>query len=140
MGLRDAVSLRLLAIGLAAGFVFAILDGLIHANPVAQRLYAVYRPIVRESVNAPIGLAFDLISGVVMAFLFVALSPALPGEWLAKGAAFGLMAWFFRVAMGTASQAVMFRISASCLAYSLFAGLAEMIALGLFYAALLKPR
>lgn len=111
--------------------VFAILDGLLNANPLAQRLYAVYRPIVRQSVNAPLGLLFDIISGVVLAALFVGLSPALPGGRLTKGLAFGLMVWFLRVAMGVAAQAVMFNVPGSALAYSLITGLVEMSILGL---------
>lgn len=134
------ISYRVPAVGLASGLVFAALDGLIHANALAQRLYAVYRPIARPSVNAPLGLIFDLVSGIVMAFLFVALAPALPGGWVTKGVAFGLLAWFFRVAMATASQAVMFRVPASTLLYGLLTGLAEMVALGLLYGAFLKPR
>ncbi|HTT65516.1 MAG TPA: hypothetical protein VMG35_26895 [Bryobacteraceae bacterium] len=134
------MSYRILLVGLAAGVAFAVLDGVINANPVAQRLYAVYLPIARESVNAPLGLTFDLISGIVMAFLFVTLAPALPGGWLSRGIAFGLIAWFFRVAMGSASQAVMFRVPAAALVYALVTGLAEMAALGVLYGALLKPR
>lgn len=127
-------------VGLGAGLLFAILDGLIHANPVAQRLYSVYRPIMRTSVNAPLGLLFDFVSGIVIAFLFVALSPALPEGWVAKGLAFALIAWFFRVAMGSASQIVMFQVPAAAVLYGLLTGLGEMIALGLLYAVLLKAR
>lgn len=127
-------------LGLAVGLVFALLDGVINANPLAQRLYAVYRPITRESVNATLGLTFDLVSGIVMAFLFVALTPALPAGWVKRGIAFGLLAWFFRVAMGSASQAVMFQVPASALLYALLTGLAEMIALGLLYGRLLTHR
>ncbi|MBZ5593225.1 MAG: hypothetical protein LAP39_13370 [Acidobacteriia bacterium] len=125
------ISLRVLAVGVGVGVVFAILDGLLNANPLAQRLYAVYRPIVRQSVNAPLGLLFDIISGVVLAALFVGLSPALPGGRLTKGLAFGLMVWFLRVAMGVAAQAVMFNVPGSALAYSLITGLVEMSILGL---------
>ena len=134
------ISYRILAVGMAAGLMFAVMDGLVNANPMALRLYAVYQPIARESVNAPLGLTFDFVSGIVMALLFVALTPALPGGWSHAGIAFGLIAWFFRVAMGSASQAVMFRIPASTLLYALLTGLAEMIALGLLYGALLKPQ
>jgi len=100
----------------------------------------VYRPIARESVNAPLGLTFDLVSGIVMAILFVALTPALPGGWVHRGIAFGLIAWFFRVAMGSASQAVMFRVPASALFYALLTGLAEMIAPGLALRRVLKAQ
>ena len=123
-------SYRLPIAGLAVGLLFAIMDGLINANPVGQRLYSVYMPIARKSVNAPLGLAFDLVSGIVMAFLFVALTPSLPGGWVTKGITFGLIAWFFRVAMGSASQFVMFQVPASAVLYGLLTGLAEMIALG----------
>jgi hypothetical protein len=66
-------------VGMAAGFLCAVLDGLLHANPVAQRLYAAYQPIACDSVNPPLGVAFDLISGIVMTALFVPLAPAIPG-------------------------------------------------------------
>lgn len=118
--------------------VFAILDGLLNANPVAQRVYAAYRPIARQSVNAPLGFSFDIISGVVMAALFVVLMPALPGGSVAKGLAFGLMVWFFRVAMGVAGQAVMFNIPGSALAYTLVTGLVEMSILGVLYGIALR--
>ncbi len=127
-------------VGLAAGMAFAGLDALINANPLAQRLYAPYRPIMRDSVNAGLGVTLDLLFGLSMAILFVALTPALPGNWLAKGLAFGLMAWFFRVAMSAASQLVMFRIPISAALYTVATGLAEMLLLGLLYAVLLKPR
>ena len=140
MEIQNVISWRSLAVGLAAGLIFAVMDGLLNANPAAQRLYAVYRTIARESVNAALGLTFDLASGIVMAFLFVALAPALPGGWAHRGMAFGLIAWFFRVAMGVASQAVMFRVPGAALLYMLLTGLAEMVALGLFYGALLGPK
>ena len=125
-------------IGVGAGVVFAILDGLLNANPVAQRVYAAYRPIARESVNAPLGLAFDILSGIVMAFMFVRLMPSLPGGPVARGLSFGLMVWFLRVAMGVAAQAVMFNIPGSSLAYTLVAGLVEMSVLGSLYGLALR--
>ena len=138
MSIRDAISFRLVAVGIGAGLLFAIMDGLINANPIARRLYAVFKPIARESVNAPLGLIFDLVSGVVMAFVFVALATSLPGGWVSKGIAFGLLAWFFRVAMAAASQIIVFRVPTSALLYALLTGMVEMIALGEFYSRLLK--
>ncbi len=131
---------RVLLIGAAAGVAFAFLDGILNANPLAQRLYAAYRPIARSSINIPAGLAIDLVAGIVMAFLFVRLLPVLPGGPIARGLAFGLLAWFFRVAMGVASQAVMFNVPGAMLVYSLFAGLVEMCALGLLYGLTLRPK
>lgn len=136
--MQDLSLWRLLAVGLAAGMLFAIGDALLNANPLAQHLYAIYRPLSRQSVNAPLGLVFDLISGVVMALLFAELRPVLPGGVFAKGAAFGVMAWFFRAAMGAASQVVMLRIPLATVAYGLAAGLLEMVALGWWYGAWLR--
>jgi len=133
------ISPRVFVVGVGVGVVFAILDGLLNANPLAQRVYAAYRPIARQSVNAPLGLAFDIVSGVVMAVLFVVLTPVLPGGPVAKGLAFGVMVWFLRVAMGVAAQAVMFNIPGPALAYALLAGLVEMAMLGSLYGIALRP-
>ena len=138
MGIQSVSPIRVVFIGLIAGLLFAVADALINANPLAQDLYDVYRPIARSSINAPLGLAFDLISGIVMSFLFVVLRSALPGGVVTKGMAFGAIAWFFRVAMGSAAQLVMFRMTAPALLYGLFTGLAEMLILGIFYGVLLK--
>ena len=34
-----------------SGVLFGVLDGLINANPFAQRLYEVYKPIAKTSLN-----------------------------------------------------------------------------------------
>ena len=113
------------------GLAFATLDGVLNANPIAQRLYAAYKPILRESVNAPLGVALDLFFGITLTMLFVLLSPALPGGRVMKGATFGMLAWFFRVAMGVGAQLVMFKIPPLTLLYSLATGAIEMVALGM---------
>ena len=140
MSIHGLSVLRIASVGVIGGLVFAMADALLNANPLAQRLYDVYRPIARESVNAPLGLTFDLVSGLVMGVMFVLLAPALPGGSLTKGIAFGLIAWFFRVAMQSASQLVMFRISGAAVVYGLSSGLAEMLLLGALYALLLPAR
>lgn len=133
-------ALRIIWVGLLAGVLFIILDALINANPLAQRFYEAYRPIMRASINAPLGVVLDLLSGIVMAAIFALLLPALPVHWATRGLAFGLIAWVFRCAMTSASQIVMFQIPPGTIIYSLTGGLFEMIALALFYALLLKPR
>jgi len=122
---------RVLIVGVAVGLAFATLDGLLNANPIAQRLYAAYKPVLRESVNAPLGILLDLLFGIVMAVLLVWLAPVLPGGRVIKGATFGIFAWFFRVAMGVAAQLVMFRIPPIALLYSLATGALEMVVLGM---------
>jgi hypothetical protein len=126
-------------IGLAGGVLFGIMDALINANPLARRLMAAYQPITRTEFNAPAGIAADLVYGVVMAFLFVLLAPALPGQsGPLKGLVFGLIAWFFRVLMSAVSHGLMFKLPAATLAYSLLAGLAEMLIIGLFFGLTLR--
>ena len=134
------MTITYLIIGLASGVLFGVLDGVIHANPLAQKLMAVYQPIARTSVNAIAGILIDLTFGFVMAGLFVILYAGLPGATgLLKGISFALIAWFFRVVMYAASQWVMFNVPAQALLYSVGAGLGEMLILGVFYGLTLKP-
>lgn len=131
---------RYIIVSVVSGFLFGILDAAINANSVAQRLYEVYRPIARTSLNPLAGLAIDLVFGFVMAAVFLLLYNSLPGETgLVKGVSFAFLAWFFRVVMATASQWAMFTVPAETLLYSLVAGLGEMLILGLFYGLTLKP-
>ena len=58
---------------------------------------------------------------------------------LVKGLSFGLLVWFFRVAMQAASQWMMFTIPVNTVLYSLTAGLTEMLVLGVLYGLTLKP-
>lgn len=131
--------MRFILVGLGSGILFGVMDGLINANPLAQKLYKVYQPIARKSISVPTGVAIDLIFGLAMAGIFLLLRKALPGEsWIVKGLAFGLMAWFFRAAMQAASQWVMFDVPAGTLLYTAACGLAEMLILGLLYGLTLR--
>jgi hypothetical protein len=116
------------------------MDGLINANPLAQRLYEVFRPIAKTSVNVPAGLVIDLVYGFVMAGVFVLLYQSLPGEaGVVKGVSFALLVWFFRVVMYVATQWMTLNVPAGALAYTLVAGLVEMLVLGVLYGLTLKP-
>jgi hypothetical protein len=127
-------------VGLGSGVLFGVMDGIINANPLGQRLYEVYRPIARTSINAPAGVVVDLLYGFVLAGLFLLLHKSLPGKsGSMKGLSFGLLAWFFRVLMNAASQWIMFRVSTETLAYTLLAGLGEMLILGVLYGLTLRP-
>ena len=133
--------LRYILVSAFAGVVFGVLDALINANPLAQRLYEVYKPIFRESVNAPLGITIDLAYGFIMAALFLLLYRSLPGSrGLWKGISFGLIAWFFRVVMSVMAGWVTQRVPATTLIYTLLTGLAEMLILGALYGLLLPAR
>jgi hypothetical protein len=122
-------------VGLAGGLLFAVLDFVLNVNPLAQRLNEPYRPIARRQMPLAAAVAIDLLSGLIMAGIFLLLRPAFPGgQVLGAAISFGLLAWFFRVLMSVLSQWVMFEIPAKTLLYAAAAGLVEMFALGLFYA------
>jgi len=123
-----------------SGILFGIMDGLINANPVAKRLYEVYKPIAKTSLNPLAGILIDLVFGFVMAGVFLLLYASLPGEsGMVKGVSFAILVWFFRVVMYTASQYVMFNVPVKALLYSLVTGLGEMLVLGLLYGLTLRP-
>ncbi len=132
--------IRYLIVSIVSGILFGILDGVINANPLAQRLYEVYKPIAKASINLPAGIVIDLVYGFVMAGVFLLLYKSLPGETgLVKGMSFAFLVWFFRVVMYTASQWVTFNVPVEALLYSLVAGLGEMLILGVLYGLTLKP-
>ena len=131
---------RYIVVSIVSGILFGILDGVINANPLAQRLYAVYRPIARRSINPIAGILIDLVYGFVMAGVFLLLYNSLPGATgPLKGVSFGVLAWFFRVLMHVASQWVIFNVPVKTLLYSLVTGLVEMLILGVLYGLTLKP-
>ena len=132
--------IRYFIVSIAGGILFGVLDGVINANPLAQRLYRVYQPIARPSIDPVAGILIDLVYGFVMAGVFLLLYTSLPGETgPVKGLSFALLVWFFRVVMYVASQWVMFNVPGEALLYSLVAGLGEMLILGVLYGVTLKP-
>ena len=132
--------IRYIIASIISGILFGVMDGLINANPLAQRLYEFFKPIAKTSVNIPVGILIDLVYGFVMAGIFVLLYKSLPGgTGLVKGISFALIIWFFRVVMSAASQWMMFNVPVNALIYGLFAGLGEMLILGIFYGLILRP-
>ena len=131
---------RYVIVSVVSGILFGVLDGLINANPMARRLYDVYKPIAKTSINPVAGIAIDLVYGFVMAGVFLVLYASLPGEaGIVKGISFALVGWFFRVVMYVATQWMMFNVPAATLVYTLIAGLGEMLILGILYGLALKP-
>jgi hypothetical protein len=127
----------LLAGGLG-GILFVILDGLIHANPLAVRLMAAYKPIARPSVNIIAGIAIDLAYGFILAALFLVLKPAIPAtNGLVKGLLFGAGVWFLRTVMSALSQWVTFAVPFPTIACLVVSGLCEMLALGIVFGLIL---
>jgi hypothetical protein len=127
-------------VSVISGILFGVLDGLINANPMAQRLYEVYKSIAKTAINPVAGMAIDIVYGFVMAGVFLVLYKSLPGEaGIVKGISFALVVWFFRVVMYVATQWMMFNVPVAALLYTLVAGLGEMLILGILYGLALKP-
>jgi hypothetical protein len=132
--------IRYIIVSIVSGILFGILDGVISANPLAQRLYAVFKPIARTSINPLAGIVIDLMYGFIMAGVFLLLYRSLPGgTGLVKGVSFAFLMWFFRVVMAAASQWVMFNVPLEASLYSIISGLGEMLILGVLYGLTLKP-
>jgi hypothetical protein len=131
---------RYVIVSISSGILFGILDGLINANPLAQKLYAVYKPIARTSINVPAGIVIDVAYGFIMAAVFLLIYQSLPGEYgIIKGIIFALIVWFFRVIMSTASAWIMFNVPLPTILYTLTTGFVEMLILGILYGLTLKP-
>lgn len=121
-------------VSLISGVLFGILDGLINANPFAVKLFEAYKPIAKTSANFVAGILIDLAYGFIMAGIFLVLYPGLPGATgLVKGLSFGLIAWFFRVAMYVVTQWMMFKVPVKTLGYILLTGLGELLIIGFIY-------
>ena len=131
---------RFLLVGVGAGILFAFMDAVLNANPLAQRLNAVYKPVMKEKVDAVAGTLVDLIYGLVLGSIFLILYDALTGSTpFIKGISYGIILWFFRVVMNVASEWVTRKVPTELLLYNLVVGLAEMLILGILYGLTLNP-
>lgn len=132
--------IRFIFVCLGNGLIFGLLDGVINANPWAQKLLEVYKPIARTAVNVPAGIIIDIVYGFAMGLIFLLLYKALPGSTgLIKGIVFALIIWFFRVFMSTMTTWMMFEVPVTALFYLALTGLMEMMIIGIVYGAFLKP-
>ncbi|MBN1983427.1 MAG: hypothetical protein JW795_17960 [Chitinivibrionales bacterium] len=121
------------------GILFGILDGVIQGNPIAQRLFEVYQPIAKSSINVFAGMMIDLFYGFALGFLFLVLFKSLPGSTgIMKGISFGIMLWFLRVFMSVLSSWMMFTVPMKTLFYSAFGGFVEMMIIGIAYGFFVK--
>ncbi len=132
--------LNIIVVSVLGGILFAILDGVINANPLAQNMNAVFQPLARKSLNLLTGIVIDLIYGFVVAGVFLLLYKSLPGNsGVIKGLCLGILIWFFRVVMSGISQWIMYVVPIKTIVYSILAGLGELLILGVFYGQFLKP-
>ena len=131
---------RYIIVSIGSGVLFGLMDGVMNANPLARRLYKVFEPIARKSLNLGAGIAIDLAYGFALAGVFLLLYQSLPFDaGVLKGLVFGSVVWFMRVVMQVATQWMMLKVPGTTLLYTLVCGLAEMLVLGILYGLVLKP-
>jgi hypothetical protein len=131
--------IRFITISVLSCILFAVLDGLINANPYARELMECYKPISKSKVSIATGVVIDLFYGFMMYGIFLIMFNCLPGEnQFAKGLVYGLMIWFFRVLMSVASTYMMYQIPVKTMIYTLLTGFLEMVAIGSFYGLMTK--
>ncbi|MFC1569460.1 DUF6789 family protein [bacterium] len=131
---------KYIIISTISGILFGVMDGIINGNPFAQKLFQVYKPISKTSINIPAGLIIDLFYGFITAGIFLLLYQSLPGSTgVLKGISFALIIWFFRVLMYAITQWMTIKVPVITLFYILITGLIEMVLLGILYGATLKP-
>lgn len=132
---------RYIIAAILTGLLFGAMDGLINGNPYAAKLMECYKPIAKQSINIPAGLVIDLFYGFIISGIFVLIIPALPTESsVAKGLAYGLGMWFFRVLMGVVSSWMMYSVPVKTLIYLALTGLIEMLLLGILNGLLLYKK
>ena len=132
--------LRFVGASIGIGVAFAVLDGVVNANPLAQTGCAVFDPIARPGINVVAGIAIDLAYGLALCAIFRRFYAALPGAApLLKGMSYALLVWFFRVVMNAAGQWMVLTIPDLTVAYTLAAGLLEMVILGGLLALIAGP-
>ena len=126
-------------VSISSGLILGLLDGLINANPYAQKLFEVYKPIAKSSVNIVLGFGIDILYGFVMTCLFFLLYKSLPGQTaILKGFGYGLIVAFFSVVMHVFSQLVMFKVPANALIYMFLTGLVEILIVSIYISLTLK--
>lgn len=131
---------KFILVCIVCGILFGFLDGVINANPLAQDLFKIYKPVARASINVTAGIIIDLLYGFALGFLFVLLYPALPGETgVLKGVGFAVIVWFLRVVMGGVASWMTFTLPVRTLLYIVASGFLEMLALGILYGIFVKP-
>jgi hypothetical protein len=56
---------RYVIVSVIGGVLFGVLDGLINGNPFAQKLFQVYKPISKTTINIPVSaLLYILLTGL----------------------------------------------------------------------------
>ena len=130
---------RFIIVGLISGILFWLLEGVINGNPYAQKVYQVYKPIMKTSLNIPVVFLIYLVYGFALAGIFLFLYQSLPGGiGVMKGISFALLTWFFRGFMGVLSLWMTFAVPPQALVYQAIAGLTESLILGVLYGLALR--
>jgi hypothetical protein len=92
--------LKMIFVGLAAGFISEALLGILFVNPLTQSI--LYNPELQGQLfltvtaqrNVPISIAGLVVLSIIHAWLYVVLGKSIPGEtWVKKGLFWGMTIW-----------------------------------------------
>ncbi|MFP4024168.1 MAG: hypothetical protein ACLFVR_06540 [Thiohalospira sp.] len=120
------------------GFIFALLEFILHANPLVKNLSGIYEPVSRGWDIIIASFIIDIIYGTVLSLFYLILYKSLPGQGMMKGIIYGILLWFLRITILTLTQWMVYPVSAGTIIYMIFAGLPEMIIIGALIERMIK--
>lgn len=129
---------RFIIISIISGVLLMILDSIVNVNPYAQKVYAVFKPILKTTINLPLNLLLYLVNGFALAGFFLFLYKILPGAGIVKGVSFAVIIWYFRSFTAVLFQFITIPLPARAIVYAMITGLLEILVIGILYALTLK--
>lgn len=129
---------KIILLCLFIGFIFALLDFILHANPLVKNFPSIYEPVNRGWDIIMASFIIDIIYGTVLSLFYLVLYKSLPGQGMMKGVIYGILLWFLRITILTLTQWMVYPVSAGTIIYMIFAGLPEMIIIGALIGRMIK--
>lgn len=130
--------LKIFLLCLFIGIAFGILDWIVYANPMVKNLKNIYEPVSRGLIHVTANFFIDIIYGIILCVFYLLLYNSLPGYGIVKGLIYGILMWFLRIAILTFTQWMVYTTSIGAIIYMVFAGLIEMIIIGVLIGLLIR--
>lgn len=119
---------RLIIAGIVASFLFLILDAVfgVLGGLVAAQVFGIPSGQPDES-RIGLGLLFELINGLMLAWIYAVIYTALPGKSWRKGLSYGFIVWGLRVLMWAFSTYMMTTMAPILIGITVLTGLVEIL-------------
>jgi hypothetical protein len=120
---------KLLVTSIITGILFVIFDMLI--GILTSRLFQPYAELAiwKTPPDVLAGTVFDLVNGLILAAVYMAIFESIPGTGWKKGLNYGAIVGLFRVIMPSFSTIVMYSVPLDLVITNLVTGYAEILAL-----------